>query len=326
MTILVGDVGGTKVNLALFEEVNGEFKCLTQQKFKSSEFTTFESLLKHFIADFEGHSLKNACFGIAGPIKRGHSQLTNLSWVIDADQLKSQFQFDHVWLINDLEALAYGIAILKPEDFYVLNQGKQEEGNQAVIAAGTGLGQTGLFWDGKTHIPFPSEGGHVEFAPRNELQIHLLSYLIKRFDHVSYERVLSGRGLHHIYEFFRDTKRAEEPHWLREAMLEKDPPEVISHFALNKGPEICVESLNLFTNIYGAEAGNIALKFLSRGGLFVGGGIAPKILEKLKEKDFIYSFKAKGRMSKVLENIPVKVILNPQTPLLGSARYVTLHS
>jgi glucokinase len=223
-------------------------------------------------------------------------------------------------VINDVVANAYGISVLDKRDFEILNVGKSKKGNQALISAGTGLGEAILFWDGKQHVPSPSEGGHIEFGPRNHLELELFHYLSDRFDHVSYERVLSGEGLFHVYQFLKDSKRfGSEPSWLSEKMKGEDPAEVISEVARLKKNKLCSEALDLFTSIYGAAAGNLALQVMAIGGVYIGGGIAPKIIWKLKDGTFVKAFKDKGRLSHIVAHIPVKVIMNQKTALLGAA-------
>jgi glucokinase len=234
---------------------------------------------------------------------------------------------ESVSLINDLEATAYGIFTLDNTEFTVLNEGSpQLEGNMALIAAGTGLGEAIIYWDGSHYRPSASEGGHADFAPRNPLEIELLRYLVDRFRHVSYERVVSGPGLLNIYNFLKDGDYFKEPAWLAEKLAAADPGAVISEAALTGEAEICIHALNLFVSIYGAEAGNLALKAKARGGIFVGGGIAPKILEKLTDGSFLKAFTDKGRFAEFLLTIPVKVILNEETALRGAAYYATLRS
>jgi glucokinase len=193
-------------------------------------------------------------------------------------------------------------------------------GSPGLFSAGTGLGEAGLLAEGDGYLPYPSEGGHSDFAPRDETEIALLQYLLKRFDHVSFERVLSGPGLHNIYQFLRDTGRGQEPPWLTQEISKRDPSAVISAEAMKGSSELCVRALDLFVSIYGAEAGNLALKGMATGGVFLGGGIAPKILTKLRQPAFLEAFTAKGRISKVLEAMPVRVILNDKTALLGAGR------
>jgi len=239
---------------------------------------------------------------------------------VEADHLTTLFGFDAVTIVNDLEANALGLEALEAGDFIALNEGiPDSEGNSAIISAGTGLGEAGLHFEGKTRRPFASEGGHSDFAPRNELEIELLRYLLRQFQHVSYERVLSGPGLLNIYKFLRDTGRAEEPAWLGKDLQEADPSAVITQAALAGKSEICMHTLDLFVSIFGAEAGNLALKVKATNGVFLGGGIAPRIIEKLKGPAFMKAFTAKGRMRDLLEAIPVRVIRNEMTALLGAA-------
>jgi glucokinase len=318
--ILAGDIGGTNSRLASFAVESAHLKPVVEETFPSRAYTSLDEIVRAFVA---AHDLQvaHACFGIAGPVRHGRSDAINLAWVVDAQQLAQELGLATVWLINDLEANAYGAVALAPEDFATLNEGSpQAEGNAAVIAAGTGLGEAGLYWDGKQHWPFASEGGHASFAPANAMQVELLQYLQQRFDHVSWERVLSGPGLHNIYTFLRDTQRGVEPAWLTEELRQGDPSATISRAALAGTCELCVQALDLFVALYGAEAGNLALKMMATGGVFVGGGIAPKIIDKLKDTLFMQAFHTKGRLQPVLEAIPVRVILNDKTALYGAAR------
>ncbi len=322
--ILAGDIGGTNSRLAVFDVEGGRPKPVTEGTFPSRAHQGLNEIVAKFTAE-QNQSFDGACFGVAGPVKRGRSETPNLPWVVDAGQLASQLGLETVLLINDLEANAHGIAALEPKDFITLNDGERDAyGNAALISPGTGLGEAGLRWEGDHHRPFPSEGGHADFAPRNEVEIELLRYLLTQFESVSYERVLSGPGLHNIYKFLRDTGRGDEPAWLAERLREEDPPAVISSVALEGGCDLCAQAMDLFVSVHGAEAGNLALKVLATGGVFVGGGIAPKILPKLKAPAFMRAFTAKGRMRPLLEAIPVKVILNEKTALLGAARVAAL--
>jgi glucokinase len=264
--ILAGDIGGTKTNLAFFEVQGRRLMPVAGETFASREHASLDDIVRRFVS---AHALPidSACFGVAGPIKHGRSEAVNLPWVVEARQLASDLGLATVALLNDLEANAYGIAALAPEDFVVLNAGAPDaEGNAAVIAAGTGLGEAGLYWDGKQHRPFASEGGHADFAPRHALEADLLRYLLAQFEHVSYERVLSGPGLYNIYRFLRDTGRGEEPSWLRQEMRAGDPSAAITRAALTGTCPLCGQALDLFVSIYGAEAGNLALAALSRAG------------------------------------------------------------
>lgn len=290
--LLAGDIGGTKTHLALFD---GR-KCVRDEKFSSHEAHSLEEILEKFLKE----KVEKACFGVAGPVQDGKSHVTNLPWIIDAKKISAKFNIPQVSLINDLEATAWGVGCLEENAFAILNAGKKKGGNQAVIAAGTGLGEAGLVWDGKKHIPFPSEGGHCDFSPQNGEERALWSYLHKKYGHVSWERVLSGPGIEHLYWFVVEQKKT------------KLPP-------LPEGRE-SPQVLEWFSSLYGAEASNLALKFLATGGIFIGGGIAPHIIPYLKSH-FMQAFVEKGRFKEFLQEIPVKVILNENTALLGAAEY-----
>lgn len=322
--ILAGDVGGTNTRLAIIQAEGGGLKIVAEEIFPSREHVGLEGVLRKFISSHP-IPVERAGFGVAGPVRNGRCEATNLPWVVDARQVARELGLEDVGLINDLEANAYGIVVLRPEDFLTLNAGAPDaEGNQAIIAAGTGLGEAGLYWDGKHHRPFATEGGHSTFAPRNELEMMLLKYLLARFEHVSFERVLSGPGLFNIYGFLRDTGRAEEPPWLADQMRQQDPPTVITQAALNGKSALCVQALELFVSLYGAEAGNLALKVMATGGLYVGGGIAPRIIRQLMDSRFMDAFTDKGRLKPLMEAMPVRVILNDKTALLGTARCAAL--
>jgi glucokinase len=322
--ILAGDVGGTNTRLAIIQAEGGGLKIVAEEIFPSREHVGLEGVLRKFISSHP-IPVERAGFGVAGPVRNGRCEATNLPWVVDARQVARELGLEDVGLINDLEANAYGIVVLRPEDFLTLNAGAPDaEGNQAIIAAGTGLGEAGLYWDGKHHRPFATEGGHSTFAPRNELEMMLLKYLLARFEHVSFERVLSGPGLFNIYGFLRDTGRAEEPPWLADQMRQQDPPTVITQAALNGKSALCVQALELFVSLYGAEAGNLALKVMATGGLYVGGGIAPRIIRQLMDSRFMDAFTDKGRLKPLMEAMPVRVILNDKTALLGAARCAAL--
>ena len=318
--ILVGDIGATHSRLASFTVESTHLKPVVEETFPSRAYASLDEIVRAFVAAHDVY-IAHACFGIAGPVRHGRSEAINLAWAVDAQQLAQALGLATVWLINDLEANAYGAIALAPEDFATLNEGSPAaEGNAAVIAAGTGLGEAGLYWDGEQHWPFASEGGHAGFAPSDAMQVELLQYLWPRFPHVSWERVLSGPGLYNIYTFLRDTQRGVEPAWLREELRQGDAAAIISRTALAGTCDLCVQALDLFVVLYGTEAGNLALKLMATGGVFVGGGIAPKIIDKLKEPSFMQAFYAQGRLQPVLEAIPVHVILNDKTALYGAAR------
>jgi len=318
--ILAGDIGGTHTRLAAFDEASPVLEPLLVEVFPSAGHAGLEEIAVAFV-EKHGLSLTNACFGIAGPVRNGVCETPNLPWIVRCVDVAKRLGLPSVRLLNDLQANAYGIAELEEKDFTVLSEGTPgQEGNYGLISAGTGLGEAGLLLEHGKHRPFPSEGGHADFAPRNEIEIDLLRYLLPRFGHVSYERVLSGPGLHNIYNFLRDTGRAEEPAWLKDQLANGDASATISKAGLNGTAEICVRALTIFAEVFGAEAGNLALKIMAIGGLYVGGGIGPKILPKLCESGFMEAFWNKGRIDALMRSIPVRVITNDQTALLGAAR------
>ena len=327
--ILAGDIGATKSHVALFAVEAERPKLLIEETYRSDEYSGLEEVLQEFLVakadEIRDGSILAACFGVAGPVVGECSKTPNLPWTISAQVIRETVGFEKVKLINDLEANGYGIPQLGDDDLETLQEGSSRaDGNGALISAGTGLGEAFLYRQGETFQPVASEGGHADFAPRNELEIELLRYLLERFQHVSYERVLSGLGLLNIYSFLRDTGYGEEPVWLRKRLEGQDPGVTISRAALSGKSDLCVQALDLFVSIYGAEAGNLALKAKALGGLYVGGGIAPKIISKLREETFLKAFADKGRLSSLMKAIPVRVILNPKTALLGAAHCTTL--
>jgi glucokinase len=263
---------------------------------------------------------------VAGPVRAGRSKISNLPWVIDAREVAMQLNLNSVGLLNDLEAYAYGIDGLESKDFITLGEGvDQAEGNRAVISAKTGLGMAGLYWDGFRHHPFACEGGHADFAPRNELQTELLVYLQKKYGRISCERILSGPGIKNIYDFLRDTNKADEPEWLRtQISAAPDPPALISRFALEGKAAICDQTLSIFVSVFGAQTGNCALNFMSTGGIFIGGSIAAKIVPRMKDPVFLESFLDKGRMGTILKDMPVKIVINDDCGMIGAARYTLI--
>jgi glucokinase len=318
--IIAGDIGGTNVRLACFDQEVRK-GAIFQEKYKSADFPDFSSLLQKFMSSLEGRSIRAACFGIAGPVQNRRCQATNLPWIVDAGALEKEVGISPIGLINDLEANAWGIPLLSPQEFLVLNQGKECRGNGALISAGTGLGEAGLYWNGSDHVPFACEGGHADFAPVDDEQVELWRFLKGRFEHVSYERLLSGSGIFQIYQFLLSTKKEKPDASLIGLENQSEPQRVITEKALKNECPVCVRTLDLFCAIYGSEAGNLALKMLSTHGVYIGGGIAPKIRDVLKKGHFMKAFTAKGRFFELLSHISVKVILNDQTALLGAARY-----
>jgi glucokinase len=318
--ILAGDVGGTKVHLALFDFIDGNLKHLRDKQYPAKQYSGLEQIVEEFIVT---EKVTAACFGVPGPVREGRLRLTNLPWTLDSRELSASLKIDYVFLINDLQANGYGISELTAEQIYTLSDGDNRQiGNRALISAGTGLGQGFLIWDGHSYVPYPSEGGHADFAPRNEDEIDLLRFLRQKYNgRISEERVVSGQGLTNVYEFLREVRGMEEPAWLAERIAAEDPNAVITEVAMAAKSEICERALDMFVSAYGAEAGNLALKILSVGGLYIGGGIAPRILEKLKDGTFIKAFTDKGRLSQLLVHMPVRVILESRTALIGAAAY-----
>lgn len=318
--ILAGDVGGTKVNLALYDFVDGNLKHLRDKQYWAKQHSGLEEIVKDFVVS---EKITAACFGVPGPVREGRLRLTNLPWTLDSRELGLNLKIDYVFLINDLQANGYGIAELTPEQIYTLSDGDPLQiGNRALISAGTGLGESFMIWDGRDYVPYPSEGGHADFAPRNEDEFDLLRFLKQKYNgRISFERVVSGQGLTNVYEFLREVRGLEEPAWLAARLADEDPNAVITELAMAAKSEICEKTLDMFVSAYGAEAGNLALKVLSVGGLYVGGGIAPRILEKLKDGTFMKAFVDKGRVSQLLVNMPVRVILESKTALIGAAAY-----
>lgn len=323
--ILSGEIGATRTRLAAFETEGNSLQRVVEKLYMSQEHGDLSGIITDFIRT-EGIPVQSACFGVAGPVKRGRSKISNLPWTIDARELAKQLKLNAVGLINDLEAYAYGIDALDSKDFVTLNEGSgDEEGNRAVISARTGLGMAGLYWDGFRHHPFACEGGHADFAPRDGLGMELLTYLQKKYGRVSCERILSGPGIKNIYDFLRDANKVDEPQWLREQMAAAiDAPALISQLALESKAAICDQTLSLFVSIYGAETGNCALNFLSTGGIFLGGSIAAKIVPKMKDPIFMQSFLDKGRMEQLLKEMPVKIVLNDDSGIIGAARYTLI--
>ena len=319
--ILAGDIGGTHTRLALYENQNGTLRVNTQLIYQSAEHKSLDEVVAAFMHDHL--QVESACFAVAGPVKAQRSVISNTGWAVDALALVTLLKAKTVYLINDVEAIAYGISALTAADLVVVNEGVAVTGNRAVIAAGTGLGEAGLHWEGKTHRALASEAGHADFAARGDLQIDLLRFLSAKFGRVSYERVLSGPGLVNVYEFLRQMRKEPEPKWLAEELKVSDPAVVISQAALSGRSGLCERALDLFMEVYAAEAGNCALRFSAFNGLFIAGGIAMKVLPKFQEPAFLKTFTNKGRMAEVLRSIPVSIVKNESIGLLGAAQYLS---
>jgi len=322
-TILAGDLGGTKTLLALYRERSGRYALLRDATFPSRAHATFEEILDAFLAGGPQETIDAACFDVAGPVVEGRVRTTNLPWTLDETALAAKLGTPRVKLLNDLEATAYGMLALTADDLVCLHPGASpaRKGHVAVIAAGTGLGEAYLFWDGAAYHPIASEGGHADFAPRSDLEIGLLRWLREKLGgHVSWERVLSGPGLYAVYQYLRDTGFAPEPDWLAREIASGDPGAAISEGALTRNDPLCTKALDAFCELYGAEAGNMALRGLTYGGVFVGGGIGPKILPALK-RGFPRGYLDKGRFASLVGSIPVHLSLEPRTALIGAAHY-----
>src|ERR1700692_2238301 len=323
--ILAGEIGATRTRLAAFETEGNRLQCVVEKSYMSQQHDGLSNILADFIKT-EGIPVHSACLGVAGPVRAGRSKISNLPWTIDAREVAKQLKLTSVGLLNDLEAYAYGVDGLETKDFIPLSEGAEKaEGNRAVISAKTGLGMAGLYWDGFRHHPFACEGGHADFAPRNDIEIELLAYLQKKYGRISCERILSGPGIRNIYDFLRDTHKAEEPEWLRTQMdAAADAPALISQMALEGKAAICDQTLSIFVNVFGAETGNCALKFMSTGGIFIGGSIAAKIVPKMKDPVFLGAFLDKGRMGTILKDMPVKIVVNDDCGMIGAARYTLI--
>jgi glucokinase len=320
--ILAGDIGGTKTVLALVaKSLEGSLTSIKEETYPSHDFLEFDDILDVFLPP--GTQLTSACFGIAGPVVNQHCQMTNLSWSLDGATLKTKLGTDKIKLLNDLEAMAIGMLHLPEHDMVELNpNATAQTGNIAVIAAGTGLGEAILYWDGETFHPMATEGGHCDFAPQNAQQDKLLAYLRTLYpDHVSCERILSGNGFGHLYDFLCEQGYASPCLDVPDINSSVDRNAVISRLGVTGEDPLCAEAVTLFVELYGAETGNLALKALALGGIFIGGGIAPKILPAMKGGGFLQAFCTKGRYLPLLDKVSVKISLNERTPLIGAINY-----
>ena len=320
--LLAGDIGGTKTILAVYSPEQGPRKPLAEVSFPSAEYDNLDEILSEFL-DKQQMPVKWACFGVAGPVVKGKARLSNLPWIIEKAKLENDFGFSSVYLLNDLEAIAYSVPMLESEDVLTIKEGKAVlHGNIAVIAPGTGLGEAFLTWDENRYQAHASEGGHADYAPRNTFQIGMLEYLLNQFPHVSYERVCSGSGIPNIYTYIKAKGLADEPPWLTEQLSKSsDPTRIIMRAAGQdeKTCRICQMTIETFVSILAAEAGNTALQVIATGGIFLGGGIPPRIIPYLQKPAFIEDFLNKGRLSNILKEVFVRVILHPKPALLGAA-------
>jgi glucokinase len=320
VTVLAGDIGGTKTALALFDKRERGLALVREDTLSSRGYASLEAAIEQFLAAGPRPSIEAVCLGVAGPVVDGRCVATNLPWVIDERVLTTAIPARRVKLLNDLEVAAHGVLALPEGELRTLQAGTPRRGHLVLIAAGTGLGEALIVQDGERRLVIASEGGHADFAPRNDIEEDLLRFLRKEFGRVSFERILSGPGLFNVYRFLRDTGWAKEPAEIAERMRAGDPSAVVTEMALADRDPMCVKALDIFVSVYGAEAGNLALKALAVGGVFVGGGIAPRILPRLTGGAFVTAFRDKGRLAALMEAIPIHVALNPRAPLLGAAQ------
>ncbi len=325
--LLVGDIGGTKTVLALYSRDKGPHEAIAEKSYPSQGYDSLEAIIHEFLSEHDT-TVSDACFGVAGPVVNGQVRLTNLTWFVDAATLKAEFNLGKVKLLNDLEAVGHAVPILEPKDFHTLVEGTPTPGGSiAVLAPGTGLGEGFLTFTGSEYKVNPSEGSHVSFGPTNQLEMDLLSFMrdVKGFKHVSYERVCSGGlGIPHLYEFFTETGRYTAPDWLKEELAKAgDPTPVIVKVAKDteRSCDLCTAILDVFISILAAEAGNLALKVLSTGGVYLGGGIPPRIIDQLSRPEFLETMYAKGRFASILSKMPVHIITHPNAGMLGAASF-----
>lgn len=317
--VLAGDIGGTKTSLGIFSMGKRRPLMKAFKGYSSREYMGLEEIIKAFLSE-NCYRVKKACFGVAGPVEKGVCKTTNFPWTVNASKIKKIFNMEDVRLINDLSAMAASVPYLTGSEIHVINHARPEKnGNISIIAPGTGLGQALLIYSGKGYIPVPSEGGHVDFAPNNALEAGLLHYLWDQYEHVSLERIISGIGILNIYDYLKSTGKYNEPGWLSKKIKSDDPARVINESARESSQKLCLKTIDVFLSILGAAAGNLALTGLTRGGVYVGGGIPPKLLWRIKEDAFVKAFTGKGRFKGLMKKIPVNMILNKNAGLLGAA-------
>lgn len=321
--VLAADVGGSKTDLALFKIEKGKLISVKKQRYATKDHASFVESIRKFRGE-ETYIIDCACLGVAGVVDGDKVRGVNFAWEIDAKKLESDLNIKRIMLINDLHANAYGLAGLKESDFEILTEGKIIKGNASIISPGTGLGEAGMYWDGSHFHPYASEGGHCSFSPRDQVDIELWKFLNAKFGHVSWERVISGQGIHNIYQFLRKHGGEKEPDWLAKQFLDRDPAVVISTAAKEKRDPVCVKTLQLFVKYLSIESAQLALKNKSTGGIYIGGGIVPKILSLIDKKEFYKTFIEVGRMETLLKSIPVKIVLNDKTPMMGAAYYAAM--
>lgn len=321
--VLAADVGGSKTDLALFQIDHRRLISIKNQRYPTTDHTSFVESIRKFIGE-ELSTIDSACFGVAGVVDKDKVQGVNFAWEIDAKKLETELNITRILLMNDLQANAYGLSALEEKDFEIITERNKNKGNAAIIAPGTGLGEAGMYWDGTHYHPYATEGGHCSFSPRDPLDIELLKFLNTIYEHVSWERLVSGQGINNIYKFLRQYRNEKEPDWLTKQLLKKDAALIISTAAKDKSDPVCVETIQLFVKYLSIEASQLALKTKATGGIYIGGGIAPKILSLIDKKEFYKNFIKVGRMENLLKTIPVKIVLNDKTPLMGAAYYAAM--
>jgi glucokinase len=321
--VLAGDIGGTKANMLLCRFTASGFEVIKEERYVSRDHDSFTAIISKFL-DGESNPTK-ICLSVAGPVIEGRVKFTNLNWQIDSAEISSQFSCP-VAILNDLEATAYGLAGTQSSELSLIHRGKdQTVGNIAILAAGTGLGEAGLFFDGQQYHPFATEGGHCDFAPRNDQDIALLNFLLERHGRVSWERILSGIGIYTLWEFLTEVEKKPKPAWLLEQMETQDKPATVSKAAIDKKCEVCMEAMDMFNRYLAIEGANIILKLKATGGLYLAGGIAAKNISLLRPEVWKESFDNSGRMKALLEQVPVFVMTNEKAPLLGSAYFAAFN-
>lgn len=322
-TVLAADVGGTKTDLALFKIDNGQLILIKNKRYATTDHMSFVESIRNFRGD-DTFTIDCACLGVAGVVDGDKVRGVNFAWEIDAKKLESDLNIKRIMLINDLHANAYGLSALEEKDFAIITEGKVNNGNASIISPGTGLGEAGMYWDGSHYHPYASEGGHCSFSPRDGVDIELWKFLTNKYGHVSWERVISGQGIYNIYQFLRAYKGDQEPEWLSKKLHNHDPAVVISNAAKEKSDPVCVQALQLFAKYLSIESAQLALKNKSTAGIYIGGGIVPKILDLIDKNDFYNTFIQVGRMKTLLKSIPVKIVLNDKTPMMGAAYYAAM--
>jgi glucokinase len=326
--VLAGDVGGTKTNLAIYQATADKIEVKKESTFQSASYESCMAILKQFLDENPSEIPTRICLGVAGPVLKGKVELTNLSWTLDAQDILRETGVTEVSLINDLEATSYGLAALGPDDLLSICESGTKEylGNMAILAPGTGLGEAGLFWDGKSYHPFSTEGGHTDFAPRTQMDVELHGYLQAKYQVVSWERVIAGPGVYDIYQFLCDVKGRQKAAWLQDSLIQNDPSAIISQMGLEEQDSTCVETMQLYVRYLARESSNLVLKMKATGGLFLGGGIPPKITPLLQQNNFYDNFLDCDRMQHLLKEVSVKILLNDKTALLGAGYFAAYGS